>query len=546
MAPGTVKWWPCDGPYDVEGSECGFIITPLDYFNVSAGVAKIALGRYKATTSPKKGMVVYGAGGPGAPGKLTATRLGPSYHALIGTDYDFVGFDARGIDETEPTVLCFGLDEYNQFTKHTVLDRGFDVGSNLSDPRTRDHLIFQQREADSLYKTEFDVCARTMGDTLKFMGSSTISRDVDFMTTVLGGEDALMQVTQLPLVNNYIGYSYGTILGAYLINMFPNRLGRVVLDGVVDAPLWTNEPPHKWYKQWLEYTDATYELFTSDCSKAGPDICPLALYQNEDPALIMGRLEDFFESLYLKPLAVPDAASPGILTSGAARVPLFIALQLPTTWKSTATAFHEAMQDNGSLLLTLAQRPPGWDLQRSAISCNDRPRFSPPSAEEVVDALLDVLKTVSRFGATVVHSEPDAGCHYWPVTPLEIFNGPWNHTLSNKILIHSNALDPVTPLSSGQVLKKRLGDSATLAIREGPGHCSFSLPSLCTAKITRKYFADGTLPEENHLCPVDVDPFDMKATIAEGLSENDVELLGHLQKLATVFNDGSHIRGPSV
>ena len=91
-----------------------------------------------------------------------------------------------------PTVQCFAPSQYNQFKKNTILQHSFDVGPNLSDPFTRDHLLIQQREADALYKTQFEVCARTMGDNLKYMGTSTVSRDIDFITTALEGDDALM------------------------------------------------------------------------------------------------------------------------------------------------------------------------------------------------------------------------------------------------------------------------------------------------------------------------------------------------------------------
>ncbi|KAF8498909.1 hypothetical protein BU17DRAFT_102873 [Hysterangium stoloniferum] len=546
MMPGTVKWWPCDGPNDLPGSECGFIMqvscltlrtipnlysnwysVPLDYFNASAGVAKVALGRYNATTTPRKGMVLYNPGGPGGSGKPRATQQGSTFQALTGTDYDFVGFDPRGIGETKPAVQCFAPGQYDQFTKHTILQRGFDVGPNMSDPFTRDHLLSQQREADVLYKAQFEVCARTMGETLRYMGSSTVSRDLDFITTALEGKDALI---------NFYGFSYGTILAAYLINMFPNRIGRVVIDGVADTVDWTSLPAYKWYRSWLKYTEPTYDLFMSDCSKAGPSACPLADYQNEDPAAIMGRVESFINSLYIKPLAVSDAASPGILTYGAARIPLFSALQRPLTWRTFAVTLSEAMKGNASQLLTMTQGSYLGDLQRSAVSCNDQAPFPPPSAEEVINESIEVLETVTRFAMTVMTTEPDSGCHYWPVTPPERYNGPWNHTLNNRVLIHSNLLDPVTPMSSGVALKDLLGDSATLALREGPGHCSTSLPSLCSAKLTRKYFADGTLPPDGHLCSVDVAPFQDPEMSHASLNEEDRYLLGHLQDLALIFN----------
>jgi hypothetical protein len=72
------------------------------------------------------------------------------------------------------------------------LDRGFDVGPNLTDPLTRHRLIIQQEEAESLYKTQFELCGQTMGDSLKYMGTSAVSRDIDFITTALEGKDALM------------------------------------------------------------------------------------------------------------------------------------------------------------------------------------------------------------------------------------------------------------------------------------------------------------------------------------------------------------------
>ena len=133
----------------------------------------------------------------------------------IGEEYDIIGFDPRGIGLTEyvlnvfqivwtlanhsrlvrPATRCFPSPEARTaFIANTVLDRGYDVSPNLTDPDNRYHLIQTQRDADALYKTQFAICAQTMGDQLRYMGTSTVTRDIDFMTTLLDGKDALMCV----------------------------------------------------------------------------------------------------------------------------------------------------------------------------------------------------------------------------------------------------------------------------------------------------------------------------------------------------------------
>lgn len=93
-----------------------------------------------------------------------------------------------------PLIDCFGPGGYEQFTSHTVLDRGYDFTPDLDDPSNRAHLIEQQREADALYETQFKVCKKTMGDILKYSGTATVTRDIDFMATALEGKESLMLV----------------------------------------------------------------------------------------------------------------------------------------------------------------------------------------------------------------------------------------------------------------------------------------------------------------------------------------------------------------
>lgn len=123
---------------------------------------------------------------------------------------------------------------------------------------------------------------------------------------------------------------------------------------------------------------------------------------------------------------------------------LLTTLQRPIQWRDAAHAFADAMKGNGTEMLNSAVFGRYSDLQRSAVSCNDNRPFTPPSAEEVIDEALDVFYNVSRLVFGAFTTEPDAGCQYWPVTPPERFEGPWNKTLRNPILVVSNTVSVVS------------------------------------------------------------------------------------------------------
>ena len=131
--------------------------------------------------------------------------------AAIADDYDWVGFDPRGIGETEyvlfwkinsvkyltfwvsrPQVRCFPDGSYDAFKSHTVLDQGYDLPPNLNDPQTRKALIVQQNNADALFKSQFRLCEENMGAILRYMGTPSVVRDIDYIVTALDGKDALM------------------------------------------------------------------------------------------------------------------------------------------------------------------------------------------------------------------------------------------------------------------------------------------------------------------------------------------------------------------
>jgi len=447
----------------------------------------------------------------------------------VGSDYDLVGFDPRGSGQSEPRLQCFKSQSPGQeytikpfyshatFMHNTVLDRGYDFPLNVSMDELRQILVPQQRVANAMQKTQHEFCRRSMddeqvGDDLKYMGTTNVVRDMEAIVTGLDGENA-------PI--NFVGGSYGSILGQYLINMFPDRVGRVAIDGIVDPVSWTTEPSYRLNRQWLSSTEDTYNLFFSRCAKAGPEQCLLTKVPNEDPVAIRERLENFLNELYYSPVPVPGALSPTIFTAGQAWKRLFSALKDPDSWPWVARQMAQAMDGDATTLINgFDFRSWHFDMERSGAMCNDGPQFAPSTAEDIVDEYLDVFQNVSRFAFAAIASEQDPGCQYWPVVPRERFVGPWNHSLSNPILVISNTIDPIAPFTSAEFVAGSLGNSSRLLTLDGPGH-SLATSSPCVVDYMKAYLANGTLPPEGTVCKLEYEPFPDPRNIIEDDDDED-------------------------
>ncbi|KAJ3872945.1 hypothetical protein F5051DRAFT_420415 [Lentinula edodes] len=542
LNPGEIHWKECVPA--VENVDCGRIIVPKDYFDAEAGTASVALARYKAKKFPRKGSVFLNPGGPGGPGSRLPITTGSALAKIIGEDWDLIGFDPRGIGSTMPPTRCFSSQISNTVLfANTVVEQGITVSSisDLSSPLLYDQLVEQHRQFLAVKEAHAHLCGEMMGNELKYMGTATVVRDIDFMSRVIDGEDEKI---------NYWGISYGSILGAYLVNMLPHRIGHAVIDGIVNPVSWSNEPSHKWPINWISDAEKTYQIFLQDCSKAGPSSCPLCEYKDEPWQNLERRFEEFFDAIALNPIPVPFGNRPGVLTSGGARGLLVKSLQRPLEWPKVSKSFSSAMAGNGTELYNAIVRPlPLADLDspephispRLAVTCLDSPRPTAPdefpTAEDLTEQGLKALREVSpHFGLSTGVSEPDGGCQYWPVDSPERFTGPWNATLETKMLIVSNTADPITPKSSGLLVNSLMPDSSVIIIQDGPGHCSIFLPSLCTAKLQRGYFA-GEIPKNGTVCPVDLATFPDEESDKhiQMLSTEDQELLKALRDLEAMF-----------
>ncbi len=196
-----IEWSRCEGEEMPEDLRCGKVTVPLDYARPGAGTLDVALARYTATAKKKRGSVLLNFGGPGGAGIPPLAHAGEDFMELT-KGYDVVSFDPRGVGRSSPVTCGAGTGRFLEAT---------DGADDARDPRTA---LRQLRRAAA-------DCRENSGPVLPHMGTVSVSRDLDVIRAALGDKKL-----------NYLGFSYGTRLGAVYAARFPDRVGRMALDGV--------------------------------------------------------------------------------------------------------------------------------------------------------------------------------------------------------------------------------------------------------------------------------------------------------------------------
>ncbi|KDN48671.1 hypothetical protein RSAG8_02658, partial [Rhizoctonia solani AG-8 WAC10335] len=113
-------------------------------------------------------------------------------------------------------------------------------------------------------------------------------------------------------------YAYGSILGVYLFNMFPDRIGRGMIEAIGNPIVWVSPHSHMWMDNWIQDTDIAYSWFLDSCIKARAARCAIA-QGHTNPESLAGHIETFINRVYAKPLASPNSIVSAYLTAGAIR-----------------------------------------------------------------------------------------------------------------------------------------------------------------------------------------------------------------------------------
>lgn len=531
-----VVWESCD-TFGVKrpfpGLYCAHVEVPLDYHNISAGTASLAVIKYSAAGPDKrKGSIFINPGGPGGAGTVVIPALGQPLSAIFSGKYDIVSWDPRGSATfyTSPgTVTCFGsFEEEVAFWQGTPLaDINVTVASNFTDKDEVKGFYATLKYTEKKMSMFTKRCEWGPGGPyLQYIGTSSTARDLVALGDKIVGPGE-------PI--DYWGFSYGSLLGFHFINMFPDRVGRVIIDGVVDPSVWGKvELMHT----LLADTEAVFLGFSNGCAAAGKNGCKLVtlLHEGATGEEIKRFIEDAHDLALKVWLKKPSKA---IVNPQAFTLFVFSTMYWPVIWPIIANEvlyplihnihlsageagittgvpalnlLGEEVQVNEKLFDKLLQQPP-LSHSTTAIYAADSWESDNSTTKDVYDMVVKTSREVSpMFGAMWF---PIGYLGYeWPTRSVERLPPFRPQKLRGQVLVIGNTADPITPIRSARYVAELLGDQAVLVEQIGYGHTSLAGSSNCTTKIVVDHVMHGILPQEKETqCKMDSLPVDVLSAL---------------------------------
>ena len=427
-----VRWAPCrlaggSGGNALPipaGAQCGEIAVPVDYSKPDGDDATLALIRFPAI-GEKIGSLIINPGGPGESGVEAAAGIVEGLPAEMRQRFDLVGFDPRGVGGSTPAVWCNSDADNDRLRAEPQVDYSPE-GVQQIEKETKE---FIQR------------CVDKMGpDFLANVGTESVAKDLDALRAAVG-DDKL----------NYLGYSYGTRIGAAYAEAYPDKVRAMILDGAVDP----NADPIQADIDQAEAFQKAFNDYAADC--ANDPECPLGT----DPDKAVDVYKSLVDPLVDTPMATRD---PRGLSYGDALVGTIMALYSPNLWRHLTRGLTEMTEGHGDTMLALADMYMRRDAQghysnatdaRVAVNCVDQPPITDSAKVIEEDRRLREVAPFMSYGEFTGHA-PMGACALWPVPPTST---PHSVTAPGlpPVLVVSTTGDPATPYQAGVDLAKQLG-----------------------------------------------------------------------------------------
>jgi pimeloyl-ACP methyl ester carboxylesterase len=452
-----INWKSCNQDF-----QCATLAVPIDYEKLSTGTFEIALLKYEARTSKKLGSLLVNPGGPGGSGVDYAYAAEYIFSPAILDRYDIVGFDPRGVSRSAP-IRCLN-------------DKELDANNN-SDSKPDNEKELKQILIDTQKYVE--IC-KDKNKYLTSYSTANVARDMDILREALGDKQL-----------NYMGKSYGTYLGTLYAQFFPDKVGRVVLDGAVD-PTISN------FQQTLTQAigfDQAFSSFAKDC--ASKKNCTLLI--GKEAAI--AEMEKLFAQAAKKPLPTKSSKrklSETMMVLGTASAMYDSA----TGWPKLRKAIKEAQNGYGDVFLKLADEYTGRQE-------NGRYPNNEFDSGAVIDCLdVDEPRTIAqirRDAKSFAEQAPLFGpylayggltCKYFGQSQ-EVNIVPLKTT--NPIVVIGTSGDPATPYEWAQGLNKLLTNSVLVSLT-GEGHTGQGQGNACVDEQIDAFYLDQLVTLEDKFC----------------------------------------------
>ncbi|GAA1798905.1 alpha/beta hydrolase [Nocardioides hankookensis] len=461
----TLDWEWCHG---IE--LCASLEVPLDYRHPDGETIELAVLRVPAADPGKRiGSLVVNPGGPGAPGTDYAENAavpGNVFTAPVLAAYDVVGFDPRGTGSSDP-VDCLSDDELDAYVAQDP------------DPETPAEVQTYTGFVDAIGAG----CADRSGALAAHVTTIEAARDLDVLRAALG-ESTLA----------YYGASYGTKLGATYADLFPDRVGRLVLDGAVDVSLSSRDLS----LQQAGGFETALRAYVQSCLDAADEGDDCFLGDTLDAGLT--RIQQLLADVDAHPLPTDGDRD---LDVGNAFYGLVLPLYSRDYWPALTQGLKAAFDGDGTLLLRFSdvyssRGADGYTDNSTeafyAISCLDDPWSIP--ASQVPAELPDFEAASPTFGD--VFAWGLTGCGGMQVTSSE---KPRDIRAAGAapIVVIGTTRDPATPYAWAEHLADQL-ESGVLVSRDGDGHTGYTEGNTCVDDAVDAYLLRDTVPEDGLDC----------------------------------------------
>jgi pimeloyl-ACP methyl ester carboxylesterase len=503
VATPKLGWYSC-----YRWAQCATAKVPLDYDRPHGEQVTLALLRVKARDQKHRiGSLFVNPGGPG--GQATAMALAAPYFLsqAILDRFDVVGMDPRGIGFSDQ-VNCFGTTA-RQAPAVKTLNIGFPYG------------VAQEKAFVKAARREGHACSTTGRELAGSMSTAEVARDMEVMRRAVGDKKL-----------SYLGFSYGTALGQYYANMFPDRFRAIAVDGVIYPKAWVGSAATGGQVQddRLRSADGAWKALLEilrRCDRAGAVKCAfsesplrqfreLAVRLQRKPLVVAGETVTYasFIGMVLSSLYEPTA---GAEVTG-------MAAQL---YRLTTPGYLPAKVELAAASSTLARlrrqaqgRAFPYDNSFdafSAVMCTDGRH--PAHSSSWVKAAAAADKRAPYFGRAWAWASVQCAGDHWTVRDEDAYRGPFNKQTKNPVLVVGSFWDPATNYSDAVKSAKLLPNSRLLSSANW-GHTAYGTSHCATGDMDR-YLLYRTLPAKGTTCVGDEQPFRTKLPADDDTAQSD-------------------------